>query len=239
MTLKGHSHCLFAVPKGLTTTYFVWAWPESLEDKLIISWQRERREWMPGVKIKGKHQIVGRILGQNREVYLGTRLVHFKSVSHTFMSRKTCQVYCRSCQGVLYRTLSLVSHATRTSRKHMLLLCLEPVSDEMLKCMLAHMEYYVWYVVWSSKISLKSVKFSFLNNRMHYFYCYILQKTPLKLVNWFQRYEQLKDAKNSRKQKTFTALFSSILKSIFPTSDWFCLITSHIWLKFLLILVKR
>ena len=25
---------------------------------------------MPGVKIKGKHQIVGRILGQNREVYL-------------------------------------------------------------------------------------------------------------------------------------------------------------------------
>ena len=33
-----------------------------------------------------------RILGQNREVYLGTWLVHFKSVSHTFMSRKTCQV---------------------------------------------------------------------------------------------------------------------------------------------------
>ena len=49
-----------------------------------LSWQRERREWMPGVKIKGKHQIVGRILGQNREVYLGTWLVHFKSVSHIF-----------------------------------------------------------------------------------------------------------------------------------------------------------
>ena len=58
-----------------------------------LSWQRERREWMPGVKTKGKHQIVGRILGQNREVYLGTWLVHFKSVSHTFMSRMTCQVY--------------------------------------------------------------------------------------------------------------------------------------------------
>ena len=56
-----------------------------------LSWQRERREWMPGVKIKGKHQIVGETLGQNREVYLGTWLVHFKSVSHTFMSRKTCQ----------------------------------------------------------------------------------------------------------------------------------------------------
>ena len=48
---------------------------------------------------------------------------------------------------------------------------------------------------------------------------YILQKTPLKLVNWFQRYEQLKDAKNNRKQKTFSALFGSILKSTFSTSD--------------------
>ena len=36
----------------------------------------------------------------------------------------------------------------------------------------------------------------------------------VKLVDWFQRYEQLKDAKNSRKQKTFSALFGSILKEI-------------------------
>ena len=28
---------------------------------------------------------------------------------------------------------------------------------------------------------------------MHYFHSYILQKTPLKLINWFQRYEQLRD----------------------------------------------
>ena len=62
---------------------------------------------------------------------------------------------------------------------------------------------------------------------MHHFHSYILQKTPLKLINWFLRYEQLKDAKNNMKQKTFSALFGSILKSIFPTSDWFCLITSH------------
>ena len=60
-----------------------------------------------------------------------------------------------------------------------------------------------------------------------FFHSYILQKTPLKLVNWFVRYEQMKDAKNNRKQKTFSALFGSILKSIFPTSD-FCLITSQI-----------
>ena len=54
---------------------------------------------------------------------------------------------------------------------------------------------------------------------MDHFNIYILQKTPLNLVNWFQRYEQLKDAKNNRKQKTNSALFGSILKSIFPTSD--------------------
>ena len=36
---------------------------------------------------------------------------------------------------------------------------------------------------------------------MHHFYSYIMQKTPMKLVNWFQRYEQLKGTKNNRKQK--------------------------------------
>ena len=68
----------------------------------------------------------------------------------------------------------------------------------------------------------------FLTNCMHHFHSYILQKIPLNLVNWFQRYEQVKNVKNNRKQKTVSALFDSILKSIFPTSDWFCLITSHI-----------
>ena len=77
--------------------------------------------------------------------------------------------------------------------------------------------------VWSRSNSV----FIFLPYCMHHFQSYILQKTPLKLVNWFQRYEKLKDAKNNRKQHTFSALFASILKSIFPTSDWFCLITSH------------
>ena len=68
--------------------------------------------------------------------------------------------------------------------------------------------------------SVKLVKFSFhFSNCVLYFHSYILQKTLLKLVTWFQRYEQLKDAKNNRKQKIFSALFGSILKSIFPTSD--------------------
>ena len=83
--------------------------------------------------------------------------------------------------------------------------------------------------MWSGKISLKSIKFSFhFSNCIQHFYSYILLKTTLKLIEWFQRYDQLKDAKNNRKQKKFSALFGCILKSIFPTSDWFCLITSHI-----------
>ena len=75
---------------------------------------------------------------------------------------------------------------------------------------------------WSNSV------FIFLTNCMHHFHSYILQETSLKLINWFQRYQQLKEAKNNWKQKTFSALFGSILKSIFLTSDRFCFITSHI-----------
>ena len=77
--------------------------------------------------------------------------------------------------------------------------------------------------------SLSNSVFIFLTNCMYLFHCYILQKTPLKLEIWFQRYEHVKKAKNNRKQKMFSALFDSIIKSIFPTSDWFCLITSHMY----------
>ena len=87
---------------------------------------------------------------------------------------------------------------------------------------------YMWCDQAKSVWSRSNSVFIFLNNCMHHFNSYILQKTPLKLVNWFQRYEQLKDAENNRKQKTFSALFGSTLQSTFPTSDWFCLITSHI-----------
>ena len=57
---------------------------------------------------------------------------------------------------------------------------------------------------------------------------FILQKTPLKLNNQFKRYQQLKSLQNKRKQKEILPLFGYISKSIFPTSDWFCLITPHI-----------
>ena len=94
---------------------------------------------------------------------------------------------------------------------------------------LPRISYEMIYVVWSSKISLKSVIFTFQFST--YLFAPFLQlhfaENPIK-IGRFHRYEQLKDAKNNRKQKTFSSLFGSILKSIFPTSDWFCLITSHI-----------
>ena len=88
-------------------------------------------------------------------------------------------------------------------------------------------EKYMWCDQAKSVWSQSNSHFSFLTTCLHHFHSYILQKTPLNLASWFQRYEQLKDAKNNRKRKTFSSLFGPILRSIFMTSDWFCLITSH------------
>ncbi len=57
---------------------------------------------------------------------------------------------------------------------------------------------------------------------------YLLQKTSLKLDMSFLSYDLLKDCQNNRKQKYLFPLFGSISKSIFVSSDSFCLITSHI-----------
>ena len=89
-------------------------------------------------------------------------------------------------------------------------------------------DYYLWCDQAKSVWSRSNSVFISVTKCMHHFDSYILLKTPMKLVNWFQRYELLKDATNNRKQNTFSVLFGSILKSIFPTFDWFCLITSHL-----------
>ena len=59
-----------------------------------------------------------------------------------------------------------------------------------------------------------------------------LVKTPQMLGTWFQRYKQMKDWTNNKKQKKLLALFGYILKTVFASSDSFCLITSHISLSF-------
>ena len=60
---------------------------------------------------------------------------------------------------------------------------------------------------------------------MHHFHSYILQKTQLKLVNWFQRYEPLKDAKNNRKTKD---IFCFVWLYLINISDFRLILLDHI-----------
>ena len=46
-----------------------------------------------------------------------------------------------------------------------------------------------------------------------------LVKTPQRLGNWFQRYKQLKDWTNNKKQKKLSALFGCMLKTVFASSN--------------------
>ena len=71
----------------------------------------------------------------------------------------------------------------------------------------------------------------FLHFLLGYFLGSNLVKTPQRFGKWFQRYKQLKDWTNNKKQKKLSALFGCILKTLFASSDSFCLITSHIGKK--------
>ena len=70
--------------------------------------------------------------------------------------------------------------------------------------------------------------FVFWHFLLGYWLGFNLVKTPQKLGNRFQRYKQLKDWTNNKKQKKLSALFGCILKTVFVSSNSFCLITSHI-----------
>ena len=103
-----------------------------------------------------------------------------------------------------------------------------PVNLNILQCSLLEWDFsfvIMCDVIKQNQSEVGQIQFSlFLTNCMHHLYRYILQKTPLILVNWFQRYEQLKDAKNNMKQKTFSVLFGSILKS----TDFWLILLDHI-----------
>ena len=77
--------------------------------------------------------------------------------------------------------------------------------------------------VWSRKIW-----FFFWHFLLGYCLGFNLVKHPQRLDNWFQRYKQLKDWTNNKKQKKLSALFGCILKTVFASYDSFCSITSHI-----------
>ena len=83
-----------------------------------------------------------------------------------------------------------------------------------------------YMVMRSSKMSLKSKIWLlfFWHFLLEYCLGFNLVKTPQRLGNWFQRYKQLKDWTNNKKQKKLSALFGCILKTAFASSDSFCLI---------------
>ena len=61
--------------------------------------------------------------------------------------------------------------------------------------------------------------------------CYILIQIPSQSDIWFQRYEQFFNFKNNVKHKNSSPRLACNSKSIFPTSDSFPLIMSHICIK--------
>ena len=78
--------------------------------------------------------------------------------------------------------------------------------------------------VWSRKVWI----LVFWNFLLGYCLGVNFVKTSQRLGNWFQRYKQLKDWTSNKKQKKLLALFGCILKTVFVSSDSFCLITSHV-----------
>ena len=78
-------------------------------------------------------------------------------------------------------------------------------------------------VRWSSKISLKSVKFNFHFSDWLNLQSYLVQQTPQKLVEWFQNYRQLKGCKNNRKQRNYLLVWLYLKISI----CWFWFILLH------------
>ena len=61
-------------------------------------------------------------------------------------------------------------------------------------------------------------KYDFCHFLLGYYLGFNLVKTPQRLGNWFQRYKQLKDWTNNKKQKKLSALFSCIFKKVFASS---------------------
>ena len=59
--------------------------------------------------------------------------------------------------------------------------------------------------------------------------CYILIQFPSQSDIWLQRYEHFFEFKNNVKHTNLSLLLACNLKSIFPTSDSFPLIMSHIF----------
>ena len=79
-----------------------------------------------------------------------------------------------------------------------------------------------WVTCWQYSILI------FLYKSLVQWKCYILIQIQSKLDIWLQRYEQFFEVQNNTKHKNLSPLLACNSKSIFPTSDSFPLIMSHI-----------
>ena len=142
-----------------------------------LSWQPERREWMPGVKIKGKHQIVGRILGQNREVYLGTWLVHFKSVSHTHI-----------CQERLAKSTEVFAAIIFFYANQEVMICLIRNRHCLQPAWIMDIVYFnIWYIVDMAGIFFQYIAMKKYFNDSPMTYTYTLKLIYLALSGWCEQ----------------------------------------------------
>ena len=98
-----------------------------------------------------------------------------------------------------------------------------------LKKHLYWMELINTYVTWSREIShLSKISIAiFLHRFIITSICFILMQTPVQLDIWLQSYETW----NNIKQRNLNTVFDNTSKTIWPTSDSFLLIMSHIQSK--------
>ena len=81
--------------------------------------------------------------------------------------------------------------------------------------------------VWSRKFLI----FVFCHFLLGYYLSINLVKTPWRLGNWFSRKSTLSDCTNNKKQRNYL-LCLAVSKLISASSDSFCLIASHMMIKY-------
>ena len=75
---------------------------------------------------------------------------------------------------------------------------------------------------------VENFNFNFFTPLSHSFKMLHFDENPLQLDIWFQSYEGFVNAKNNIKQRNLNTVHANISKTIWPTSDSFLLIVSHL-----------
>ena len=92
------------------------------------------------------------------------------------------------------------------------------------------------YVMWSSKMSLKLVKFDYnFSDWLYISYAELpLTTDSIEIDQLVPKIQAFEGLQKQEETKILSALFGCILKSVFASCGSFCLITSHIepWFKY-------